>query len=133
MSHAVVDASVAVTLGLPDEDSGFAEEVFARVREDGAIVPAVWPIEIANIHTVAVRRGRISRDEADEAAGALLELPIFISHTTLAYGLLEIHPIALDTDLSAYDACYLDLALRRGLPLATLDKPLRRAARARGV
>lgn len=126
----VVDASVAVSWAFPDEGHPVASEALQRLRAEPAQVPSLWWFEVRNTLIVNERRGRIA--EADTAAFLLDigRLAITIDRapddsTTLM--------LARRHRLSVYDASYLELALRLGLPLATLDKELREAAVASGV
>jgi predicted nucleic acid-binding protein len=101
--------------------------------EAGALTPGLWPLEVANVLRAAERRGRITLAERTQALAIPSELPIRIdeSMAPLAFG--PISPLAAGGDLTVYDACYLELALRSGLPLASLDRRLCEAASAAGV
>ena len=98
-------------------------------REDG-IVPQHWHYEVRNGLLVAVRRNRMSREDLVERLRSIVDLPV----TTDVDSNLDIAlELAFEYELSFYDALYLELALRRGLALATLDHELERAARSAGV
>ena len=129
----VLDASVALAWVLPDEGSEPAASVLARLADENAIVPEVWPLEVANVLVVAHRRGRLSTPELQRAVADLLALPIEVDQETHGRALGAILQVAASRDLSAYDAAYLELAQRRGLPLATLDLGLRSACAAAGI
>ncbi len=104
-----------------------------RVVEEGAAVPAIWAVEIANGLQMAVRKKRISVPERDELLASFRRLPIEYdaARATDAWGL----PVGLAHrhDLTVYDATYVALAIERRLPLATLDEAMRRAARAESI
>ena len=130
----VLDASVALSMIFEDESSIYADAVAALLKQDLAVVPAVWPLEIANGLVTAVRRGRIPAADAPLLIGIFDRLRIEIDHgiaaeylarTTLSLGIAH--------HVSAYDAMYLELAIRRGVPLATQDAQLARAAISAGV
>lgn len=126
----VIDASVAAAWLLPDEASQYADAAFARLPDDEVLVPGLFWLEMRNILLVCERRGRIDAANADRALDLLLALTIRPDHA--ADGALLMR-LARRHTLSAYDAAYLELAVRQSLPLATLDAALGRAARAEGL
>ena len=130
MSAFVLDASVAVTWLLDDEDNPLADAARWRIVDGGAIVPGVWHLEVRNALLVAVRRGRITEAGAAERLRSLRELPI---HTDMEPDLETAFELARGHDLSMCDAVYLELAKRRSEALATLDTALGRAATAEGL
>jgi predicted nucleic acid-binding protein len=108
--------------------------VLTRLRTgDEAIVPAHWPVEVANALLIAVRRQRISPEDAHQFLLDLESLPIRAEATTKNLVRAGVFPVAEQCGLTVYDAAYLELALREGIPLMTLDKDLRKAAGASGV
>ena len=126
----VVDASVAACWLLDDEEDADADAALERLGQEDALVPQLWHIEIRNCLLVARRRRRLSSDDLGERLRALAGLPVrtdtdFDPDSSLA--------LAERRGLTLYDALYLNLAQRRGIPLATLDKALRRAAIAERV
>lgn len=130
----VVDASVSMSWILDDEDSTYAADVLMRVVEDGGLVPRHWILEITNAIVTAIRRGRLETTSMSKIGQLLKELPIDVAQSpTLEYALGPLTTLAHEQKLSAYDAAYLDLALREGLALATLDDRLRAAAGNVGV
>jgi predicted nucleic acid-binding protein len=129
----VVDASVALAWCLSDEQDDLAERVLAQVAADGAIAPGHWPLEVANGLLAAERRGRLDEADSDQARRLLADLHVEIFPIELATAAGMILDTARSHGLSAYDAAYLDLANFRGLPLATLDADLVKAAAAAGV
>jgi predicted nucleic acid-binding protein len=126
----VVDASVAAGWCFPDEHDAQADAAIDRFASDPAVVPALWWFEIRNVLIVSERRGRI--DAAGTAAflADLGRLPIHIDSRPESEIVLT---LARKHRLTAYDAAYLELALRLDAPLATLDRPLAIAAAAEGV
>ncbi len=129
----VVDASIALAWVHGDERTDVVETVFRRIGRTGAVVPAVWPLEVANALTMAVRRGRTSPALRDRALSDLTEVPIRVDDETNAHAWTATIKLADFHGLTVYDAAYLELAQRRRLPLATLDKELRAAAVKSGV
>jgi predicted nucleic acid-binding protein len=118
---------------MPDEGSIESEAVRVRVTDEGAIVPALWPIEVGNTFLLAVRHRRISAEHRTRALQRLAALPIDIDSETLTHAWEETSALADRFRLTLYDACYLELAQRRNLPLATLDGDLRAAGDALGI
>ena len=126
----VLDGSATVAWLIPEEHTAPSQRVLEQVGDKGAIVPMLWRLEIANALTIAVRRKRISRDERAAALAKLSDLPIEIDTETLVHAWTSSLAFADRFNLTLYDACYLELAQRRALPLATLDTDLRKAAKA---
>ena len=129
----VVDASVTLAWLHGDERTDVVEMIFRRIGKTGAVVPAVWPLEVANGLTMAVRRGRTSSALRDRALSDLTAVPINIDDETNVYAWTATIKLADLHGLTVYDAAYLELAQRRRLPLATLDKALRAAAEKSGL
>jgi len=129
----VLDSSATLAWVYSDEATAAIRHVFNLVEEGGAWVPGLWRLEVANILEMGVRRGRHDAAFRDSTLADLALLPINLDAETdrQAWGatlrLAERHRLTL------YDAAYLELAQRRGLPLATLDVDLRRAAVAEGM
>jgi predicted nucleic acid-binding protein len=96
-------------------------------------VPVRWPAEVANALLIAVRRGRISQEKANRFLLDLRALPIRLDPESSDAVFDQVFKLAEQYSLTIYDASYLELAIREGLPLATLDNDLRKAARASGV
>lgn len=129
----VVDASVALSWYLDDEQDADALAILARVRANGAVVPSLWRLEIANVLLLKLRRGRLSPQAFRIAIGELDELAIEVDAHTDEQAFGETIQLAQRHGLTAYDAAYLELAQRRGLALATLDRELRAAAQSAGL
>jgi predicted nucleic acid-binding protein len=130
----VIDASATLPWCFADEATAATNAVLTSLRtDDEAIVPAHWPLEVANALLIAVRRKRISPEDAHHFLVDLESLPIRVDTTTKNLVRARVFPMAGQHGLTVYDAAYLELAIREGLPLATLDHDLRKAARASGV
>jgi predicted nucleic acid-binding protein len=130
----VIDASIALSWCFEDEASPAAEAVLQRLRQARAIAPALWPLDVANGLRSAERRGRIDERSIPLATQLLTALPVQIDDAVpLDAAMGRILSMARSVGLTAYDAAYLDLAARRGLPFATADDQLARAAVAAGV
>jgi predicted nucleic acid-binding protein len=129
----VIDASVALAWCFPDEASDYADGVLVALEDRTAMVPAIWPVEIANALLVGERRKRIRQPEVRRFVELLKGLSVLEDAQPFADSLSNILPLAREHDLSAYDAAYLDVAVRRAAPLATLDAALRKAGRAAGI
>lgn len=125
----VVDASVVMSWCFADETDGYADGVLAHLAKDEALVPSVWPLEIGNVLLVAERRKRLSEADSARFLALLAELPIKVELEPPQRILREILALARELGLSSYDAAYLDLAMRLGLPIATNDAALRKAAK----
>jgi predicted nucleic acid-binding protein len=123
----VLDSSAALAWVLPDE-GGAAAALLDRVAETGAVVPSLWPFEVANGLLMAQRRGRITATERQQALALLAELPISIEPADRARLWTDTLALAEAWALTIYDASYLEAAHRLALPLASFDAALRRAA-----
>jgi predicted nucleic acid-binding protein len=129
----VLDASFALTWCFDDETTGRADQVLRDLRSDYSLVPAIWPLEIANGLVVAERRGRIDAAIRDEFLGLLMTIDIRVETVDVVHTFAVVLDLARREGLTSYDAAYLDLALRERLPLATRDAALAEAARRVGV
>ena len=129
----VIDASVALAWCFPDEASDYADGVLVALEDRTAMVPAIWPVEITNALLVGERRKRIRQPEVRRFVELLKGLSILEDGQPFADAVSNILPLAREYDLSAYDAAYLDVAVRHGAPLATLDARLQKAGRAAGI
>jgi predicted nucleic acid-binding protein len=129
----VLDASVALAWFIDGQVTAATERVLDDVSQAGAMVPALWRIEVGNALLVAGRRGRLSPARRAEVIAILGAMPVSVDEAgdLEAWGaclvLADLHGLTL------YDATYLELALRSRLPLATLDEKLKLAAAAEGV
>ena len=129
----VLDNSIALAWCFEDEQTAPIMALLDRVTETGAVAPQLWPIEALNVLLTAERRGRIDDADRRRFASFLQDLPIAIDDETTSRTWTATADLAERHGLTAYDAVYLELALRSGLPLATGDKSLRLAARNAGA
>ena len=129
----VLDSSATLAWIYGDETTDAIRNVFDQVSEFGALVPALWRLEVGDSLTIAVRRGRIEMDFRRAALGDLGLLDIVIDQATDSHAWGETLALADRFRLTLYDAAYLELAQRRKLPLATLDGDLRRAGTSLGI
>jgi predicted nucleic acid-binding protein len=116
-----------------DESSNAGLAALERAAQVGAWVPAIWHLEVANALQMSVRRDRCSADFADQCLARLARLPIEADIETATQSWRITLALARSESLTLYDAAYLELALRRGIALASLDKQLNLAARRNGV
>lgn len=127
----VLDASTTLAWCFEDEATAETEAVLDLLATDIAVVPALWELEVSNVLLVGERRGRLTEAQATRFVSLLSSLPVNVD-----VGGPEM-PVILSTgrrhEISAYDASYLALAERDGLPLATQDERLARAAGNAGV
>jgi predicted nucleic acid-binding protein len=124
---------VTVAWFFEDEVDAYAESVEDAMQSASAEVPGLWPLEVANALLVGERKKRATEANVGQFLELLKSLPIVLDGQTAARAWQESLQLARRHDLSVYDAAYLELALRRGLPLATLDLNLKAAAAAIGV
>ena len=129
----VVDCSVAMTWLFQDEATTQTIELLERMGTETAVVPGWWFLEVTNVLALAERKGRITPAQSAEFIGELskLDFESDLESAERAFG--HLLPLCRTHQLTSYDAMYLDLAAQRGLPLATLDEPLRKAAKKLGV
>ena len=133
MSAFVLDCSVAVAWLFEDEATPQTEALLDRLKNDGARVPVLWRLEIGNVLAGAERQDRIASAQISAYLDLLDRLPIVTDPDTDRRAFREILALARTHGLTTYDASYLELAMRGGMELATLDKTLVRAARSAGV
>ncbi len=111
-----------------------AESILDRLEAgEEAIVPVLWFYEASSVLSRAQTRGTLSGRKADEFIVELQSLNIRGDRQSAARVFRDVHQLALTYRLTSYDAAYLELALRRGLPIATLDDDLIQASKAAGV
>ena len=133
MNRFVLDASVAVAWCFEDEASSAADTILDQLVSSEAIAPAIWPVEVGNALLVGERRKRISAAEISRSLGLLGALNIRLDDAGLRLDVDDLVGLARSQKLSLYDAAYLSLAMREGVPLATLDRALGKAAKRVGV
>jgi len=129
----VLDASVALAWCFEDQGTPFTDSVLDRLSDERAIAPGIWPLEVANVLAEAQRRGRLAPADTARLVQLLRSLPIEIESSSLDDVLGEIFSLAVDQELTSYDAAYLALSMRHGVPLASLDAGVRRASGRLGV
>jgi len=129
----VIDCSLTMAWYFKDEATAYTNAVRAALVTERAVVPSHWSLEVANVLLMGERRKRSTQAKATKWLRFLSGLPIAIDQETATRAFDPIIALARAHKLTAYDAAYLELAIRRGLPLATLDKDLEKAARASGV
>jgi predicted nucleic acid-binding protein len=129
----VLDVSVTLVWGFTDENDDYATAILERMPDLHAYVPNLWPLEVANALLVGERRGRTTPADTAHFLAILGTFPITVDDETVARAWVETMHLARIHNLSSYDASYLELAMRLGLPLATLDDKLKNAAQAVGV
>ena len=130
MTPIVIDSSVFLAWCLADEEEPTATGAMRQVSEEGGVAPRIWWYELRNALLMNERRGRISPQQVLDTLTDSLALGISMDDQHDESQLLE---LARRYELTVYDAAYLEVAFRRGLPLATLDRRLRGAAKAVGV
>jgi len=126
----VLDASIAACWILPDEHNAKADISLDALENARASVPEIWDYEVRNLLIVNERRGRISADATASGLAFLSTLPIDIARNAHMEAILD---VARRHRLTFYDAAYLELAMRKKMPLATLDSALIAAVRAAGI
>ena len=131
MSPIVIDTSITMSWCFEDEATDATWALLDRVAADGAVVPALWTIEVANVLAVAERRRRITEAQAARFDSLLARLPITVAPEAPMRSSLR--DVARQHGLTAHDASYLWLAATRGLPLATSDAHLREACTEAGI
>ena len=125
----IVDNSVVMSWCFKDESNQYADAILDTLDKSTAVVPPIWPLEVVNVLLVAERRKRLSKADSVRFITLLTQLPITVEQEQPERMMKEILALAREHRLSSYDASYLDLAMRKGLPIATLDKGLRAAAK----
>jgi predicted nucleic acid-binding protein len=124
----VVDNSVVMSWCFKDETNSYADIVLNMLTKVSAVVPSIWPLEVVNVLLSAERQKRLSKSDSMRFLTLLSQLPIFVEYERPEKMMKELLALARTSNLSSYDASYLDLAMRKGLPIATLDNKLIEAA-----
>lgn len=125
----VLDNSIVMSWCFEDESNALADIILESLKQSKAIVPAIWPLEVGNVLLIAERRDRLSEADSTRFLSMLSSLPIHSEPETSQRAMSHILFLAREHQLSTYDASYLDLAMREGIPIATLDKRLKDAAK----
>jgi predicted nucleic acid-binding protein len=129
----VIDASVTAAWCFEDEETAYARDLLSRSQDTVFVVPAIWPLEMVNVLLVNERRKRITPVETLRAVMLFKELAIHVDRAGNLQPFDTTLLLARTYGLTSYDASYLDLAIREGLPTATLDARMRNAATAAGI
>lgn len=129
----VLDCSLTLAWCFADETTPAIDALMLRAAREGAAVPAIWRLDVANGLRTAMRRGRLTMEMRDDALADLRDMIITTDPETDRFAWSTTLRLADHHNLTPYDACYLELALRLNLPIASLDRALRDAARAEGV
>ena len=129
----ILDCSLTMAWCFEDETTEYSEKILNTLATSHAWVPALWCIEVANVLLIAERKKRISHTKASAFQQYLNDLLIHVDDYLVKKPIEIILDLARETGLTAYDATYLELAIRKNLPLATLDKDLKNAAKQAGV
>lgn len=129
----VLDCSVTLACVHREEITSAVSHIFDLLRQGGAWVPGLWRLEVGNALQTGIRRKRHDADFRDATLADLATLPIQVDSETDDQAWGATLQLAIRHQLTTYDAAYLELAIRRNLPLATLDEELRRAAKAEKV
>ena len=133
MALFVLDTSVTMAWCFEDENNPYADAVLESLAENSAIAPEIWLLEVSNVLVVAERRKRMTKADSVRFQELLRELSIQVEHSTQQRIFGENLDLAREQNLSTYDAAYLDLAMRAGCSIATLDNALKEAAKRCGV
>jgi predicted nucleic acid-binding protein len=129
----VLDASVALSWCFEDEATESTLDILRYIERTEAIAPAIWPVEIAHVLRQASRRGRIARRKVTDLLEAMATLPVRLVEIATTTVFVDVMDVAWARDLTPYDALYVELALRTGSELATLDRAMARAGRDAGI
>jgi predicted nucleic acid-binding protein len=133
VTELIIDASIALCWCFEDEATVETDALLDQVALSGAHAPGLWRLEVANVLLMAERRGRLTTADVETRLSRLDRLPVQIDHEASGAALAKIVQFARSERLTAYDAAYLELALRRGATLATKDADLAQAARRLGL
>lgn len=132
----VLDTSVTMCWFFGDgkpQELIFASKVLDAMKDASALVPVTWGLEVANVIARAEAKGLVTEARSEAFLETLQHVDIEVDMATFSHALSDTLQLARRYKLSAYDASYLELALRKGIPLATLDKDLQKAAQKTGV
>jgi len=133
LKRLVLDNSVSMAWFFADEANDYTVGVLDALTDHTCLVPSLWSLEASNVLLMGLKRSRCSDADVTRFITLLDALPITTDHRTPQQALHEIFRLAQQYQLTAYDAAYLELAIREGIPLATQDKALIRAAEKTGV
>lgn len=129
----IIDCSITMSWCFADEANEESARIQDRLVAEAALVPAHWYLEVANVLAMAEKRKRISTADSTHFLQLLGMLDIQFDHSFADRAFDLLLPLCRAHNLTSYDAAYLDLAMQRQLPLASLDDDLRRAASSLGI
>lgn len=129
MIEFILDCSISISWVLVDEDDDYANSILDLMTDATAFVPEIWSLEVVNTLLVAERRNRMTIEQSEQAIKLLQSLPIVIDTLTSSQAFQQTLKLGREQSLASYDAAYLELALRKNLPLATNDNRLIEAAK----
>jgi predicted nucleic acid-binding protein len=132
----VLDNSVTMRWFFGDgkpQELAYAGKVLDAMKTDNALVPVTWGLEVANVIARAEAKALVTEARSEAFLEMLEDVDIEVDAATFSHALSDTLQLARRYKLSAYDASYLELALRLGAPLATLDEDLQKAAKKAGV
>ena len=129
----IIDCSITMTWCFRDEATEASSRIQERLASETALVPGHWFLEVANVLAMAEKRRRITSAKSDEFVRLLQLMDFEVNDEGPGRAFEHVLPLCRAQGLTSYDAAYLDVALRHRLPLATLDKDLRAAARKLGI
>ena len=125
MNSFVIDCSTTMSLFLPDErEVNYTDIIFKQLKDNSCVVPSIWSYETTNVLLSCKKRNRLDDRQINDIANLINKLPIVIDNNNFAFIVKNVLDIAIDNELSIYDASYIELAKRLNCPLATLDKKL---------
>jgi predicted nucleic acid-binding protein len=125
----VLDCSITMAWCFEDESNDYTNAILENLKHTTAIVPTIWPLEVANVLLFSKKNKRLTEVQSVNFIDALSALPIIIDQSTSSRAMHSILILAGPSNLTIYDAAYLELAIREQLPLITLDKELIKAAK----
>jgi predicted nucleic acid-binding protein len=133
VSYCILDCSAIAGWCFADEADSWAEKLLDKVVANGALVPAHWHLEVSNMMLQAEKRKRIESDDIKERLSLISRLQIIVDTATHGYAFSAIMQHAQKEKLTSYDAAYIELAIRKGLPLASKDSALKKACQHLGI
>ncbi|MEW5894948.1 MAG: type II toxin-antitoxin system VapC family toxin [Candidatus Omnitrophota bacterium] len=132
MNKFILDCSVYVSWCLNEATSGAASEILQSLAQKAVVVPPLWVYEVTNTLMVAVRMDRLTEEEARQLMSDLPLLPVSFDNPTIGTA-ASVFQIAHKHNLTAYDAAYIELALRLSLPIASLDEDIIKVSQKLGI
>lgn len=132
-SSFVLDCSLAVAWCFSDEATARTTKLLKRMEHEAALIPAWWYLELTNVLVLAEKKGRIDADQVAEFIALVESFQLEVDEQAPRRAFQHLLPLCRAGQLTSHDAVYLDLAMRRQLPVASLDESLRKAAKKHGV